>query len=222
MHNLGNTCYMNSAIQCLNACLPLSSHLLSYSFVKDINQDNFMGCNGRLAAQYARLIRIVYSGSNQSFTPSDVRQVVAHFQQSSSSSSSSSSALSTLFSSLYSTSSSFSSSSQQDAQEWLNVTMDRMHEDLNLIKKKPYVDNLNLSIEREFVDYNEDDEEQDQEQEYQEKEKDSKMNKDKLINFQQINKEQNDQNIHRLSAAQESWRRHQLRNVSVMNDLFCV
>lgn len=51
--NLGNTCYMNSAIQCLSHTEELTNYFLSKEFVKDYNQ-NSKTCN--LAKEWYRLL----------------------------------------------------------------------------------------------------------------------------------------------------------------------
>ena len=38
LRNLGNTCYMNSTIQCLNNTTPLVTYFLNDSFLQDINR----------------------------------------------------------------------------------------------------------------------------------------------------------------------------------------
>ena len=51
--NLGNTCYMNSAIQCLSHTTSLTDYFLNKNFVKDYNQES-KTCN--LAKEWFRLL----------------------------------------------------------------------------------------------------------------------------------------------------------------------
>lgn len=51
--NLGNTCYMNSALQCLSNSHDLAMHFLQRKYVEEINLDNPLGSMGKLAEKYA-------------------------------------------------------------------------------------------------------------------------------------------------------------------------
>lgn len=43
LYNLGNTCYMNSALQCLSNTWPLTKYFLDDHFKSEINMDNPLG-----------------------------------------------------------------------------------------------------------------------------------------------------------------------------------
>ncbi|KAA6333693.1 MAG: hypothetical protein EZS28_051749, partial [Streblomastix strix] len=49
LNNIGNTCYMDSALQCLSNTLPLTDIFLSRRFLSDINKNNPLGCKGKMA-----------------------------------------------------------------------------------------------------------------------------------------------------------------------------
>ena len=49
--NLGNTCYMNTAIQCLSCAPLLRSYLLSDAYVAELNRSNPLGTEGLIAEQ---------------------------------------------------------------------------------------------------------------------------------------------------------------------------
>lgn len=41
--NLGNTCFLNSAVQCLSHVQPLTQHILTNAYLPDVNKTNPMG-----------------------------------------------------------------------------------------------------------------------------------------------------------------------------------
>ncbi len=55
--NLGNTCFMNSGIQCLSHICELTNFFLSGSYVADINKENSLGTQGKLCISYCNMIK---------------------------------------------------------------------------------------------------------------------------------------------------------------------
>jgi len=118
LSNLGNTCFMNSALQCLSNTPDLTSFFLSGAYVNDVNPDNPIGMGGLLAQNYARVLKVLWSGESTSYSPRLLKTEIAHFAPQ------------------------FSGYAQQDSQELLAFLLDGIHEDLNRIRKKPFVENI--------------------------------------------------------------------------------
>ena len=115
LSNLGNTCYANSAIQCIANLPLLRSFLLSGQFRKDVNTDNPLGTGGEVLVAFSNLMTKMYSSDFSYYAPKKFRQILGANRQQ------------------------FSGSNQEDAQEFLNILYDVLDEDSNKVGKKPYV-----------------------------------------------------------------------------------
>ena len=51
--NIGNTCYLASASQCLAHTPALTEYFLSEGYLKEINEENFLGTKGKLVRAWA-------------------------------------------------------------------------------------------------------------------------------------------------------------------------
>ena len=60
LNNLGNTCFMNSALQALSHSTPLSRYFLSNIFNEDLNSDNPLGSGGKLALAYQVVLKDIW------------------------------------------------------------------------------------------------------------------------------------------------------------------
>lgn len=108
--NLGNTCFMNAALQCLGHTVPLRNYFLSGSFRGDINK-SAPKTRGKLGRAFGELV--VQMWAPQDYVVPDVfkRQIGAFADQ-------------------------FAGTNQQDLQEFLRFLLDGLHEDLNRVKNK--------------------------------------------------------------------------------------
>ena len=118
LNNLGNTCFMNSALQCLSHATPLTRHFLSNQFKEDLNTSNPLGTGGKLALAYESVMKDLWLKYDKpgSTSPSSLKRAIALFAPR------------------------FAGCLQHDAQEFLAYLLDGLHEDLNRIRKAPYVE----------------------------------------------------------------------------------
>lgn len=121
LQNLGNTCFMNSMLQCLINTPPLKDYFLKMdeetkkeAFHKDINAENPLGMKGRIAIEFGRLIQKIWGGEFSVVSPTALKSVIGQYAPQ------------------------FAGYQQQDSQEVMNFLLDGLHEDLNRVKKKPY------------------------------------------------------------------------------------
>lgn len=115
LNNLGNTCYMNSALQCL-LHIPEISYFFFYNLYKrELNPKNPLGYHGDVANSFGSLLKqIVDPSKSSSIAPREFKSTIGRY------------------------SSMFSGYMQQDSQELLSWLLDALHEDLNRIHVKPY------------------------------------------------------------------------------------
>lgn len=79
LHNVGNSCFLNSIVQCLNHVVPLSSHFLKDAYLTDINKTNPLGSGGHVAASFASLLKKIWGGEYSVLVPRVLKQTVANF-----------------------------------------------------------------------------------------------------------------------------------------------
>ncbi|KAI1808420.1 UCH-domain-containing protein [Daldinia bambusicola] len=115
--NLGNTCYMNAALQCVRSVEELTKYFLSGEWELELNKENVLSHNGDVAAAYAHLLKEIYKDSTPgSVSPRQFKTTIGRY------------------------STGFSGYGQQDSQEFLGFLLDGLQEDLSRIKKKPYIE----------------------------------------------------------------------------------
>ena len=69
LKNLGNTCYMNSILQCMNGSIPLSRYFLGGIYKQHINKENVLGSRGVLAEAFANVVRHLWDGQYKFISP---------------------------------------------------------------------------------------------------------------------------------------------------------
>eukprot|EP01102_Stenamoeba_stenopodia_P009014 TRINITY_DN2643_c1_g1_i1.p1 TRINITY_DN2643_c1_g1~~TRINITY_DN2643_c1_g1_i1.p1 ORF type:complete len:939 (-),score=214.91 TRINITY_DN2643_c1_g1_i1:15-2783(-) len=117
LDNLGNTCFMNSALQCLSNTAVLNKYFVSDAYKDDINEKNPLGMKGELAKHFGALIKAMWSGQSSCVAPKNLKSIIGKKAPQ------------------------FSGYQQHDSQELLAFLLDGLHEDLNRIgPTKPYVE----------------------------------------------------------------------------------
>nr|XP_026488926.1 ubiquitin carboxyl-terminal hydrolase 32 isoform X1 [Vanessa tameamea] len=113
LHNLGNTCYMNAALQSVWNTSPLTQYFNSGMHLYEVNTTNPLGTKGMLAMRFGELCKEVWSCSARSVAPLRVRWCVSRHARA------------------------LAGGGQHDAQELLAWLLDALHEDLNRAAAPP-------------------------------------------------------------------------------------
>ena len=122
LNNLGNTCYMNTGLQCLSNCELLTKYFLGDYYKDFINKENPIGSQGEIVEKYSQLIHHLWQGDKDCISPIQFKKA---------------------FGKLYNA---FKDYRQQDSQEFISYLLDSLHEDLNKVKSKPYIDTKNIPL----------------------------------------------------------------------------
>ncbi|XP_044740622.1 ubiquitin carboxyl-terminal hydrolase 32 isoform X2 [Chrysoperla carnea] len=117
LHNLGNTCFMNAALQAVSNTRPLNQYFSKDMQLCEINSNNPLGTRGQLARRYGELCRELWGGSGQrSIAPLKLRWCVTKHAPH------------------------LAGGGQHDSQELLAWLLDALHEDLNRVAVSPYTE----------------------------------------------------------------------------------
>lgn len=101
LRNIGNTCFMNSVLQCLSHTSELTRYLRTKVDISTTTKDQ------RIVSEFAKLIKEMWTAGNRSVTPSELKSAVSCKHRM------------------------YSGCAQQDAQEFLRFFLDSLHCALN-------------------------------------------------------------------------------------------
>lgn len=108
---------MASALQCIRSVEELTKYFLADAHTEELNYDNPLGHGGNVAHSYANLLHMFYKiPPPTSVSPRSFKDTVGRYAPQ------------------------FAGWAQQDSQEFLGFLLDGLQEDLNRVKKKPYIE----------------------------------------------------------------------------------
>ncbi|XP_071871769.1 ubiquitin carboxyl-terminal hydrolase 8 isoform X1 [Bombus fervidus] len=113
LKNLGNSCYMNSIIQCLSNTTHLAKYFMDNLYADDLNTNNDNNTQGQVVEEVAQVIKALWRGQYKSISPHDLKIAVGQYKLQ------------------------FESYEQQDSHEFLTFLLDWMHNDLKKNCKVP-------------------------------------------------------------------------------------
>ncbi|XP_034023655.1 ubiquitin carboxyl-terminal hydrolase 2a isoform X1 [Thalassophryne amazonica] len=112
LKNLGNTCFMNSILQCLSNTHSLRDYCLHNSHRRDLNNNS--RTNTALMEEFAKLMQTIWtSSSNEAVSPSEFKTQIQRYAPR------------------------FVGYNQQDAQEFLRFLLDGLHNEVNRVTVRP-------------------------------------------------------------------------------------
>ena len=115
IRNIGNTCYMSTALQCISNCVELRNYFLFGNPRKDINENNVLGYKGLVAYGFEYLIKKMWLDNEPVIDLNKFKRAMGLCNER------------------------FRGRSQQDTHEFVTFLIDSLHEDLNRVNNKIYI-----------------------------------------------------------------------------------
>lgn len=121
LENLGKTCFINSALQCLSNCQPLTDYFLSGLYEDELNMNNQFGTQGEITLSVAEVICTQWIETFDCIVPKNLVETIYKYAPQ------------------------FERETEQDVHEFLSFLLDKMHEDLNRVGKSPMLNIRKIS-----------------------------------------------------------------------------
>ncbi|XP_022368821.1 ubiquitin carboxyl-terminal hydrolase 2 isoform X1 [Enhydra lutris kenyoni] len=119
LRNLGNTCFMNSILQCLSNTRELRDYCLQRLYMRDLSHSS--NAHTALMEEFAKLIQTIWTSSpNDVVSPSEFKTQIQRYAPR------------------------FVGYNQQDAQEFLRFLLDGLHNEVNRVTVRPKSNPENL------------------------------------------------------------------------------
>ncbi|XP_065355307.1 ubiquitin carboxyl-terminal hydrolase 8 isoform X1 [Calliphora vicina] len=127
LKNLGNTCYMNSIIQCLSNTPQLAEYCITDKYKNYISRNN--KTKGQIVEEVAALIKVLWNGNYKCVASKDLRYVIGQYQKM------------------------FRGIEQQDSHEFLTILMDWLHSDLQTLTQPEYLREPMTASDKAWLDF---------------------------------------------------------------------
>jgi len=114
LSNLGNTCFMNSGIQCIAHTNLLREYLLKGYWKKELNLTSIHGMKGKIVKAFVKVLENLWSDSDRAYRPTEFKSVISKHTPS------------------------FEGYHQHDCQEFIASLLDGLHEDINRVPVKKF------------------------------------------------------------------------------------
>src|SRR3546814_16668628 len=103
---------------------PITRYFLTNRYVNDLNLNNPLGSGGVIAREYDAVLKDLWLGSSRAISPIPLKRAIGRVKED------------------------FAGFMQHDAQEFLSYLLDIIHEDVNQVRSKPFVEMPERSEER--------------------------------------------------------------------------